>query len=631
MDSLPGIDLRFDAYIESILNSGGDTHLKHRNSLSSRQLALAVSVFLTFSAVTAFLFAYRQDEKRFTHITSTLFLEEMTSNTLNMHYTLAHPEDYGICDYEPVLACYSSESSRQNQAAMENTLKGLQAIHTENLTEEDAYFCRLLTRSLQNSLSMTEYPYYREPLAPNSGMQSQLPILLAEYPFRNRQDITDYLALLDQTDEYFSSLLTFEQEKAEVGLLMPAASLQAVREQCDTIVTKSDLEKGEHFLQTTFRERLEPLLRSGAITRDEAEAYLAQNDRLLKTVLLPAYTALGDGLILLEDSNIALRGLGHTPEGKEYYQYLLISETGSYLPVEQIQQLLAQQFQKEYEAVRSIVNAHPDLFAGHAAHSTGPFPCQDAAEMLHDLQQRMRGKFPPVPGEQTTVTVRPVSSSLEDYTAPAFYITAPIDDTAQNTIHVNQSKTPDGLELYTTLAHEGYPGHLYQTVYYNRNFYGGEGRPARELLWYGGYQEGWALYVEFLAYDYASGLLLEHGLDDQAVIAELEKHNRSMQLCLYSMLDIMIHYEDASYDQIAQILGKFGIKSSSSSRSVYTYIAQEPCNYLKYYLGYLEILSLQEQAKELWGEKYSDYRFHCFYLDCGPSDFLSLRERLEAG
>jgi len=143
--------------------------LKQRNPLSAKQLALAVSVFLTFSAVTAFLFTYKQDEKRFTHITSTLLTEHMTSNTLNMHYTLAYPENYGIYDYKPVLSCYSSKSSLQNQAATENTLTALRSIHTENLSERDAYFHKLLTRSLENSLAMAEYPYYNEPLSPNSG------------------------------------------------------------------------------------------------------------------------------------------------------------------------------------------------------------------------------------------------------------------------------------------------------------------------------------------------------------------------------------------------------------------------------------------------------------------------------
>ncbi|MDE6926915.1 MAG: DUF885 domain-containing protein [Acetatifactor sp.] len=603
--------------------------MKHRNPLSAKQLALAISVFLTFSAVTAFLFTYKQDEKRFIHITSSLFVEEMRSNTLNMHYTLAYPENYGIYDYEPVLACYDSTDSMQDHAAMENTVNALRSIHTENLSDTDAWLCTLLTRSLENSLAMADYPYYNEPLAPNSGMQSQLPILLAEYAFRSKRDITDYLALLDQTDEYFASLLAFEQEKAAAGLIMPASSLQEVRKQCDTIVTKSDLENGTHFLQTTFEERLTPLIQSGIITRDEADSYIAQNDRLLKTVLLPAYIALGDGLILLEDDAVPLSGLGSTEAGKEYYQYLLISETGSYRSVEEIQLLLVNKFKEEYEAIHNLVTAYPDYFADNGDSSQADFPYTDAAGMLADLQKRMQGQFPPVSGEPTVVTVRPVSPSLEKYTAPAFYITSPRDDSTQNTIHINTSKTPKGLELYTTLAHEGYPGHLYQTVYNNRNALEQKERPARELLWYGGYLEGWALYVEFISYDYVSELMQEQGRSADAVMTEVEKHNRSMQLCLYSMLDIMIHYEGASYNQIAEVLEGFGITNSNSIRAVYAYIAQEPCNYLKYYLGYLEILSLQEQAKKLWGDEYSEYRFHCFYLDCGPSDFLSLRERLE--
>lgn len=603
--------------------------MKHRNPLTAKQLALAVSVFLAFSAVTAFLFTYKQDEKRFTHITSALFVEDMTSNTLNMHYTLAFPENYGICDYDPVLPGYSREESLQSKAATENTLTALQSIHIEKLSDADAYLYKLLVRSLENSLAMAEYSYYNEPLAPNSGMQSQLPILLAEYTFRSKQDIADYLALLDQTDEYFASLLAFEQEKAAAGLIMPASSLQAVRKQCDTIITSDALEEGTHFLQTTFQERLEPLLQAKVITEPEAEAYISQNNRLLKTVLLPAYIALGDGLILLEDDSILLSGLGRTQEGKEYYQYLLISETGSYRPVEQIQDQLAGKFAEEYEAIRNLVITYPDIFTDYTGETLNHFPCADAAQMLKDLQQRMQGQFPALPGESTIVAVKPVSSSLEHYTAPAFYLTAPIDDTTQNAIHINKSKTPDGLELYTTLAHEGYPGHLYQTVYHNRKALADKERPARELLWYGGYLEGWALYVEFLSYDYAAQLLQEQNRSADAIAVELEKHNRSMQLCLYSMLDIMIHYEGASYSEIAKVLEGFGITESSSCRAVYTYIAQEPCNYLKYYLGYLEILSLQEQAEELWGEDYSDYRFHCFFLDCGPSDFQSLQEQLE--
>lgn len=588
-----------------------------------------VALLLIFSALTILLFTYRQDEKRFTNITTRLFEEEMISSTLNMHYTLAFPEDFGIYDYQAVLPGYSADDRQNSQLAIENILADLKTIHTENLSEKDAYLCRLLIRSLESSLALSSYTYYPEPLSPSSGMQAQLPILLAEYTFRSKRDVEDYLALLDQTDEYFASLLVYEQEKAEQGFCMPAFCLQEVRKQCDTIVTKEELNEGTHFLQTTFQERMQGLYEQGEVTIEEARRYLVQNDRLLKTVLLPAYTALGDGLLLLEDNSITLAGLAARQDGKAYYEALLVSQTGSYRTMEEIQEMLSRQFSLVYGELRTLVTEHPDLAGHYTGNSSGSFPYTDVALMLTDLQQRMSEDFPLIPGDDVDTTVKSVSESLAEYCAPAFYLTAPLDDTGRNVVYINNQKTPRGLDLYTTLAHESYPGHLYQTVYNNRSIISEEEQPVRELLWYGGYLEGWALYAEFLSYDYASDLLREQRLEQEALLAQIEKHNRSLQLCFYSMLDIMIHYENASYSQIAQVLKNFGITDEAAVKSIYTYIVLEPCNYLKYYLGYLEILSLQETARALWGTEYSNYQFHLFLLETGPSDFTSLSEQLK--
>lgn len=604
--------------------------MKKKSALSLRQILFLAAVLLAFGSLTLFLFQYKKDEKRFTNITSRLFTEEMTSSTLNMHYSIAHPSDFGIYDYDAVLPGYDADNTLKGQFALENTIAALRSVRAERLNDSDAYLCKLLTRYLDNSMALGSFRYYSEPLAPSSGMQSQLPILLAEYTFRTRRDVEDYLTLLDQTDEYFASLLVYEQEKAAAGLSMPASSLKSVRKQCDTIVTSEALDSNSHFLQTTFAERLQPLLENGTITAADAQKYTDTNDRLLRTVLLPAYVALGDGLLLLEDPAVPLTGLAAKPQGKEYYEALLLSETGSYRPVSEVQELLTAQFTAEYEAIRSLLTQHPEAAKRYTQDEEIAFPLRDISQMLTDLQGRMKGSFPAISGEAVSVSVKPVSESLESYSAPAFYLTAPLDDTTQNVIYINQQKTPKGLELYTTLAHEGYPGHLYQTVYSNRRTLAEGERPAKELLWYGGYLEGWALYVEFLSYDYASALLQESNLGQDALLVQLEKHNRSLQLCLYSLLDIMIHYEDASYSRVAKVLEGFGIKDGSSAKAIYTYIAQEPCNYLKYYLGYLEILSLQNDARTLWGDTYTDYRFHSFYLDNGSADFLSLREQLEA-
>ena len=55
---------------------------------------------------------------------------------------------------------------------------------------------------------------------------------------------------------------------------------------------------------------------------------------------------------------------------------------------------------------------------------------------------------------------------MEAHLSPAFYMIPALDDTEENVIYVNQAQMGNKLTLYTTLAHEGYPGHLYQTVYY---------------------------------------------------------------------------------------------------------------------------------------------------------------------
>lgn len=603
--------------------------MKKRSPFSLKQFLFITALAAAFGALTLFLFTYKKDEKRFTNITSRLFIEEMAGSTLNMHYTIAYPADFGIYDYRPALPGYSADGSLQGQITLENTLAALRSIHTEKLEPSDAFLCRLLTRYLENSLNLRNFSYYSEPLSPTSGMQTQLPILLAEYAFRSKRDVEDYLALLDQTDEYFASLLVYEREKADTDLFMTAAALKNVREQCDTIVTKQSLEEGAHFLQTTFAERIQTLLEDGTVTEAEAQKYLDTNDRLLKTVVLPAYVALGDGLLLLEDESVSLTGLAAAPQGQEYYEALLISETGSYRPIPEIQELLTARFTTEYDAISRLLDEHPDVAQRYRDNGAISFPYTNAAQMLTDLQGRMQGSFPAIPGETVSVTVKPVSESLEDYTAPAFYLTAPLDDTADNVIYINRQKTLTDLELYTTLAHEGYPGHLYQTVYGNRRSLARGDRAAKELLWYGGYLEGWAVYVEFLSYDYASALLQESNLAQDALLVQIEKHNRSLQLCLYSLLDIMIHYDNASFNKVAKVLEGFGIQDSASAKAIYSYIAHEPCNYLKYYLGYLEILALQENAKTLWGDSYTDYSFHCFYLDNGPADFLSLQEQME--
>lgn len=611
---------------------------KSFHSLFSKKLLPLYFLLPILSLLTFFLFFSGKDAKAFDNLTEEIFQNELYGNTLNLHYTLANPESFGIERYEPMLPIYSADSGAQSEAALTGYITGLSAINRNRLEDEQQYTYKLLSRFLSHTQESSAFPYYDEPLSPASGMQSQLPILFAEYAFRSVEDVEDYLALLDQTDEYFASLLVYEQEKKAAGLLQADTSLQQVREQCYTILSKEELAQGTHFLQTTFDERLQKLIQDGKITQLDAEQYKAQNDRLLSTVMLPAYESLADGLFLLMgDGTSTPAGLCHSPKGQDYYLWLVEKNTGSALTMDEIKAILYPRFEAEYMELHELLSAREDSISlWIQILQDNSFPLLTPEDMLADLQQRMRSDFPAFPSglfaadTPPSLSVKTVSESLQDYCAPAFYLTPPLDDTENNVIYINEKTTPAGLALYTTLAHEGYPGHLYQSVYSQRTMNQDDENPVRQVLSYSGYLEGWALYVEFISYDYAAAMAAEQGDEDAAYAYIIEKHNRNMQLCLYALLDVSIHYDGASFEQIQQVLSSFGVTDLDTARHVYDYIAEEPSNYLKYYLSYLEILRLKEEAQEKWGEDYSDLKFHTFFLNCGPSDFSTIAEALKA-
>ncbi len=589
----------------------------------------AVLSFILFSCV--LLFFAGQNSRSFHAFCEKFFVSELSGNTLNMHYTIASPANYGIESYTPILPSYSAEGKANSFRELSESIQYLQNMNPGRLGQEDAYTYRLLLSYLQNEQQGAEMYYYASPLSPSSGMQSQLPILLAEYTFRTKQDVTDYLALLDQTDTYFEGITNYLKEQAALGLFMPDYSVDKVIQQCDTIMDPSLLQSESHFLNSTFEERLDTLVKEGVITEKEKTSYISENGRLLTTVMLPAYQKMGDELILLKGSGKNEEGLAHYPQGKKYYLYLLRSNTGSYREIEDIKMLLFNDFDRNFESLATLLEQNPTLVT-LSENSGNPFIYEQPLDMLNNLQQMMASDFPSLTqvteDEMPVCTVKSISKNLEEYCSPAFYLTPPLDDIHENVIYINQKNNPKGVELYTTLAHEGYPGHLYQTVYSQLYFHKINANPIRSLLNYGGYVEGWAMYVELESYDYAKAVMKNTAPETEALY-ESYKLDRQIQLCLYSLLDIAIHYEGANYNQIHKLLSTVGISQPNTTRAIYEYIVEEPTNYLKYYLGYLEILDLKQEAQSLWGNTYSDYRFHQFYLENGPADFPNLLQQLK--
>ena len=541
-------------------------------------------------------------DEAFKAFTSELFLSNVSSNTLTLHYTLADPEAAGIAGAPVSFGDYSADARKRSAAALENALETLSSFPKEELSSSSRLTCDILLVQLQNELALCRYPYYEEILSPLLGTQAQLPILLAEYSFASREDIETYLALLEQLDSYYESLLAYEQEKAEAGLFMWEETAEAVIDQCRDFIS----DPGSHFLLTSFKERLD---QADFLSEEEKTAYLETNRARVTGHVLPAYERLADGLEELKTCGTNPYGLCFYPEGTGYYKALVDCVIGSGRSMTEIRNLIDEQLLSDARLMAGIIGRRPELLT----RLSRQIESQSPKDILAALQEDIREDFPAV--SSASCTVKYVAPSLEKYLSPAFYLTPPLDQMSNHVIYINQASDYDNLTLFTTLAHEGWPGHLYQTLYENSL----KLDPVRSIFYFGGYVEGWATYAERYAYRYTS-------LDPDC--ADLLAANSFLLLGLYARSDVGIHYDGWKPEDLADYFSSFGITDDTVLNSIYQAIVQNPADYLKYYLGAVEILELKKEAEEAFGEHFTVKDFHEFILSIGPAPFSVIRDYL---
>ena len=532
--------------------------------------------------------------ERFEEYTQEVFCNEVSSNTINLHYTLKNPEDYGITDYEVSLGSFESDPDMVKVSA-ENMRQALQEFSYEGLSLQNRITFDILEYQVKSAEKNADYVLYEEPLGLVSGVQTQFPVVMSEYRFYDRQDVETYLELLEMTGDYFDSLIKFEREKADAGLFMADYALDTVLEQCRAFLDMGD----GNYLYSTFADRVEDI---DELTKEEKSDYIQDNALAVSDCVFPAYEKLISSLEELRGSGENEKGLVNLPDGADYYELVVRRSTGSERSVEEMEDLTRRQITDDLEAMEQVMGITTEEAQEAAASMT-----QDSAGLiLSKLQDGIKEAFPEAP--DTALEVKYVPEEMEEHLSPAFYMIPAIDNTEENVIYINRAHMNDDLTLFTTLAHEGYPGHLYQTVYYEST----DPDPVRSVMDFGGYVEGWATYAEMGSY-YLTPLSKE-----QAVL--LQK-NSSIILGLYALADMGIHYEGWSRMDTAAFFSNYGITDTETIERIYELIIGSPGNYLKYYIGYVEFLELKKDWAEEKGTEYSQKEFHEAVLEVGPAPF----------
>lgn len=552
-------------------------------------------------------------QKKFDRFLNSCFKEYAAENTVTLHFKLSNPSAYGIkTPVSPTYGDFSSDTLKKNCSRSKELLQKLYTFPTSSLTKKQKLTWQIFQDYLNESIMNEKYILYSSPLGTN-GLQSEIPVTLSEYRLDNEKDIKDYLSLVNQVPELFTQILDFEQERRNAGLISPSFVISDTIDQIDQFLNAS--EENNPLIQS-FEDRLTEV---ESLSKDQKASYIANNRLLVTDKVLPAYKSLKTSLqAYTNDSKntSSKERLCEYKNGQDYYKFLLMSNVGTDFSPEDCITILESQLKNTVKDISSLTTKNKDLYTEYLSAT----PALSAPkEIMNTLKNDSLIDFPEI--KNISCQLKNVPDALSGTSACAFYLVPPIDSTKDNIIYINKSRV-DSNELFSTLAHEGYPGHLYQTNYFLTT----NPSPLRTFLHCAGYDEGWGTYAQLYSYNFIEFKNVDEQTTKQ--LRQLYRDNDLLSLSLSSLCDLYVNYKNYDENALANYLQTYGI-DKDSAQNLYRYVIENPTTYLSYSIGYYELDQLKQTMSDSLGKAFKISDFHEAVLNVGSCNFSILRQEIE--
>lgn len=587
------------------------------HTISKRITAIGLSAVLMFSvsgcAKTQTVSATPNAE--FDAFLEELFLEEVTDNTLNLHFTLKDPVGYGIEDMEPTLGDLDDRdfsSMEEDWDDLTGTFEELTSFEYNQLDAKQQLTYDVLYHYIEQELSVQDCHYQATVFGQVTGVQSNMPLNMSLYEFYSTDDIEDYLALMDLMDDYFSYCTDYEAYRTAEGYGMSDGAIEDAVEQCEEFLSHTD----DNYLITTFDHRIDAM---EGLSDTQREAYKDRNRNLVLNTVIPAYQAMIDALNNLKGKSADLGGICNYEGGKDYYEYIVAHKTGSSKTIPEMKKVLEQVLEDSTNVIYDIYANQPQVLLEYYGDENFVVEgLSSPANFLEYYKQEMLTEFPAPP--EVEYTISDIDPAIADIVSPAFCVTPCIDDYTHNVIQVNRSENNGGAgALSATYAHEGYPGHLYQMTYFlSTNPY-----PVRDMLNFLGYSEGWAMYVEMRSYNW-----ITYSNYDSDYVRKLYVAAELQNLAFCCLADIYVNYYGYSLQDLCDYMDELGF-NTEAAEGLYDMMIEEPGYYPQYFVGYLEFVELRDYAKNQLGDSFDEIGYHQTILETGPCDFDTLRNQMD--
>ncbi len=536
--------------------------------------------------------AFNEDFDAFMHDE---YVEMMESDYANLHFSLRDYEKEGITKPEVTLGVPSLDEREEDLAALEKTMEKLKSFDYNTLNDTQKHDYDALMFDLSNSIDGLKLPDLTMLFAPGSGVTDNLLTNFTEFVLYEKVDIDDYLTLLDTIDGFMDGCLEITKQQAEKGLFLNDRQLEATLDSIDEFVSKKD----GNPLIVIFNENVDAF---EGLSDEEREAYKKKNEEIVFGKFIPTYEKVAKELKALEGSRLYEGGYSdYEEQGNAFYRNLIQVKSSTTKSVEEQVEEMTGFLRSKLSEMRAIYAKNPNIEEEMEA----VVGMDEPMEVLKYHQAHMQ-EYPV--GPEVNYKVSYLDQSVANDSVVAYYMQPPVDFLKDNVIRINGANVADENGLYETLAHEGFPGHLYQiTWYYNTN-----PNRLRTCLNNIGYTEGWAMFTEIKSWQKAPVLTQDakdlHGL------------YTALGYVQQSCIDLGVNGLGWDIDGVKEWLEGIDM-NSDYAEELYEFAVDYPGQLVPYGTGLMHFFMLEKQAKDALGESFDETEFLTVLLTNGDRCF----------
>lgn len=538
-------------------------------------------------------------EESFSEFEDELFQEMMSEDYTTLHFSLRDYQKYGIEKPEVNIGDASWDEYEDSVEDCDEYLKKLQSFDYDSLSETEQKDYRTIAFYLERNKELNSYPYFDWAFNSAEGVIDNLLTTFTEFVFYEKEDIDDYLTTLASVPAYLDQCLENTKKQAAEGYFLTDAMLKETEDAIAKFVAKKD----DNELIKIFDENIDAF---DGLSAEEKEAYKKKNQEIVLNAYIPSYEKVAEELQKLKGARKADYNVSSLDGGSEYYAALARYKTSIDADVETILDICTQYIEKSVDELYDIMQNHSEV-----TEETLDF---DSAEDVLSYLEGHLDAFPAL--DKVYYNVQYLDPSVANDSIVAYYLSPPVDDMRDNVIKINGDNVSDVIDLYTTLAHEGFPGHLYQTNYYIQQ------QPSllRTQLTMMGYQEGWGMFAEGQA-------LHVSGLSEYA--SEYQKINIELNYVLSAAVDLGVNGLGWSTKDVSKYLDNLDL-NSSIAKDLYDFATLQPGTILPYGVGVAMFELLENKAKNALGNDFDQKAFNGVLLNDGNRPFEVVEDDVNA-